>query len=163
MATREDLLALAGELQASCSVLRRIVGFYDTYEVAHSGDGQTTERAIVLSDVFVNFYTCAETAFLRISQFFENSLDTGKWHRDLLAKMTISIKGIRERVVSDETYRELLELLRFRHFKRYYFQFDYDWDRLELVRKKYLNARDRLIAELEHYVGYLEDLADASG
>ncbi len=29
--------------------------------------------------------------FLRISQFFENNLDTEKWHRDLLHKMRIEI------------------------------------------------------------------------
>ncbi|MEE9307634.1 MAG: hypothetical protein V3V57_08965 [Spirochaetia bacterium] len=43
---------------------------------------------------------------------------------------------------------DLEELLRFRHFKRYYFEFDYDWDRLELVRTKFLSVRRRVIEEL---------------
>lgn len=39
------------------------------------------------------------TLFLRISQFFENSLESSRWHTDLLDKMTLHITGIRERVV----------------------------------------------------------------
>jgi hypothetical protein len=66
-------------------------------------------------------------------------------------------------VISDDTYRALDELLRFRHFKRYYFEFDYDWDRLELVRKKYLSIRHTLIDDLKTYRDYLIELADESG
>ncbi len=46
--------------------------------------------------------------------------------------MILEIEGVRKAVISDETYSNLLEFLKFRHFKRYYFEFDYDWDKLEL-------------------------------
>jgi len=163
MSAREELLIVAGELRGSLAVLAKINAYYDEFESQGESTGRTTERAIVLSDIFSNFYTCAETAFLRISQFFENSLDSERWHKDLLSKMTVVIKGVRERVISDESRMSLSEMLRFRHFKRYYFEFDYDWDRLELVRKKYLDVRGRLQAELEAYVAYLESHADAAG
>ncbi len=121
---------------------------------------KSVENAIILSDIFVSFYTCVETAFFRISQFFENTLDQQRWHRDVLKKMTLTIRGIRERVISEDIYHELEELLRFRHFKRYYFEFDYDWDRLELVRTKFLSVRRRVIAALKDYQDYLEALAE---
>ena len=57
-------------------------------------------------------------------------------------QMTLTIPEVRPRVISDATFAALSELRRFRHFKRYYFSFDYDWDRLELVRSKYLACRD---------------------
>ena len=164
MGVPEELRSLAGELASSTKVLDRISEFYDEFLQKPQSGAKSIEAAIILSDIFVSFYTCVETAFFRISQFFENTLDQQRWHRDVLRKMTMSIKGIRERVISDDTYHELEELLRFRHFKRYYFEFDYDWDRLELVRKKFLAVRCRVVAELRRYEELLETLAgEASG
>jgi hypothetical protein len=36
-------------------------------------------------------------------------------------------------VLSDETHRLLTELMRFRHFKRYYLELDYDWEKLRFL------------------------------
>ena len=74
--------------------------------------------------------------------------------------MTRSIPSIRERVISDASYTALSELRRFRHFKRYYFAFDYDWERLELVCSKYLACRAPVRAELAAYSAYLQRLAE---
>ena len=68
------IAALAAELDAALPVLDRINRFYDRFQ-EQAGARQSTENAIIVSDVFVSFYTCLETAFLRISQFFENALD----------------------------------------------------------------------------------------
>ena len=38
-------------------------------------------------------------------------------------------------VLSQSTHHYLDELRRFRHFKRYYFEFDYDWERLDYMAK----------------------------
>jgi hypothetical protein len=159
MGVPEEIRTLIGELESSLSVLKRISEFYDGFMQKSESAGRSVENAIVLSDVFVSYYTCLETAFLRISQFFENALDQRRWHRDVLKKMTLTIRGIRRRVISDTSYRDLQELLRFRHFKRYYFEFDYDWDRLELVRTKFLSVRSRMPKEIETYIEYLETLA----
>jgi hypothetical protein len=159
MGVPEEPRALVGELEASTAVLARISRFYDRFVRKPGSTEKNVESAIILSDVFVSFYTCLETPFLRISQYFENALDRRRWHRDVLKKMTLTIRGIRKRVVSDATFHDLDELLRFRHFKRYYFEFEYDWDRLEVVRKKYLSARRRAVQELEAYIDYLEGLA----
>jgi hypothetical protein len=61
--------------------------------------------------VITSYYTCLETIFLRISQFFENQLNPEKWHKHLLEKMRIQINGVREQAISDDTYYLLLELL----------------------------------------------------
>ena len=153
------LRTLSGELESSINVLKRISKFYDGHVGKTESKTRSVENAIILSDIVVNFYTCAETAFFRISQFFENTLNQKRWHRDMLKKMTLTIPGIRKRVISDDTFRDLEELLRSRHFKRYYFEFDYDWDRLELLRTKFLSVRRRLIDELTSYEDYLETLA----
>ena len=153
------LAALAAELDAALPVLDRINRFYDQIH-ERTATRQSTENAIILSDVCVSFYTCLETAFLRISQFFENALDSSRWHEQLLRAMTLTIPSVRERVISYASYTALSELRRFRHFKRYYFAFDYDWERLELVRAKYLACRAPVRAELAAYSAYLRRLAE---
>ena len=80
-----------------------------------------------------NVYTAIETALLRISQGFDNSLSPERWHADLLDKMVLEKKGVRPRVLSDETHRLLTELMRFRHFKCYYLELDYDWEKLRFL------------------------------
>ena len=159
MASADRLAALAAELRSSLPVLQRIDRFHDDFCRQPRAAERSVENAIIVSDVVVSFYTCLETAFLRISQFFENALDDARWHEQLLRAMTWTVPGVRERVISDATCAALSELRRFRHFKRYYFAFDYDWDRLELVRSKYLACRAPVRAELEAYAAYVERLA----
>ena len=160
MAPANRLAALAAELDAALPVIDRIDRFYDQFQARQDATRQSTENAIIVSDVFVSFYTCLETAFLRISQLFENALDDSRWHEQLLRAMTRTIPSVRERVISDTSYAALSELRRFRHFKRYYFEFDYDWERLELVRSKYLACRISVRAELAAYSAYLRRLAE---
>ena len=162
MATADRLAALAGELRAALAVLGRVSVYYETFSARPGSEAKNTENAIILSDIVVSFYTCLETMFVRISQFFENSLDSGQWHRDLLRRMTHSVTGVRERVLSDESFAALSELLSFRHFKRYYFEFNYDWDRLDLVLRKFAVARERVIGEMNRYVEYVEELAETA-
>ena len=71
-------------------------------------------------------YTCLETIFLRISQSFENRLEPARRHNDLLRKMTLEVEGVRAAAVSEEAFFPLFELLKFRHFKRYYFDLESD-------------------------------------
>ena len=160
MSAADEIKTLIGEINSSLAVLKRISDFYDEQSAKEAAQMQTTENAIIVSDIYVNFYTCLETLFFRISQYFENSLDNTKWYKDVLKKMTLSVPGIRERVISDSTYRDLEEILRFRHFKRYYFEFNYDWDRLELVRKKFLSARVSAVQELSEYRKYLLEIVE---
>ncbi|MDZ7260597.1 MAG: hypothetical protein ONB05_00555 [candidate division KSB1 bacterium] len=72
--------------------------------------------------------------------------------------MTLQIVGVREAVISNETYNILLELLKFRYFKRYYFEFDYDWDKIEFIQKKFQQALVNVARELAVFLRFLESL-----
>ena len=98
-------------------------------------DAPPPDRAerIVVAQILDNTYTAVETALLRIAQSFDNSLSHERWHSDLLDKMVLPNAGIRPRVLSDESHRLLTELMRFRHFKRYYLELDYDWAKLRYL------------------------------
>lgn len=128
---------LKGDLLKAMERMERLNDFYNDFV---SRRGHLKEHAydlIILSEIFVDFYTCVETAFVRISKFFENNLDGSRWHADLLERMTVDVPDVRPRVISDFEHTVLLEFLRFRHFKRYYFHFEYDRDKMSFLEKEF--------------------------
>lgn len=117
--------------------------------------GKTPASALIVAGLLENYYTCLETILVRISQFFENSLDPARWHSDLLEKMTLTIEGVRTAVISKENFPALFELLKFRHFKRYYFDLEYDWDRLDFLLLKLHKAHPVVVRDLDRFVEFL--------
>jgi hypothetical protein len=132
-----QLAELKASIRKNLGILERQV---ESLQVALDRDlgllGRTPNAALIIAGLIENYYTRLETVFLRISQFFENTLDPERWHTDLLEKMTLHIEGVRLPAVSSANYPNLLELLKFRHFRRYYFELEYDWDRLDFLAKK---------------------------
>lgn len=155
-----DLTAeLIGDIKKNRLMLSKIDSFYKGFtkdELVSLGKNKIS--GIVMSEIMVDFYTCLETLFIKISQFFENTLKKDKWHSDLIYKMTLEIEGSRIAVISDETYSILLEFMKFRHFKRYYFEFEYDWDKLEYLEKKYNQVKSLLDKDLNHFESFLHKL-----
>ncbi|MFP4180208.1 MAG: hypothetical protein ACLFSA_09165, partial [Spirochaetaceae bacterium] len=122
--------------------------------------GKTPRAAVLVAGLMENYYTCSETIFVRISQFFENNLSPDKLHQDLLERMTLEVENTRPQVLSDNVYRDLLEIMRFRHFKRYYFGTAYDWERLEELLKRIERLHRPLIENLEQFILFLDDLLE---
>ena len=137
---------------------RRLETVYRSMESALDGEivqlGKTPMSALIVAGLLENYYTCLETIFLRISQSFENKLDPARWHNDLLQNMTLEIEGVRTAAVSEETFSPLFELLKFRHFKRYYFELEYDWDRLDFLVTKLRQVHPLVIRDLERFVRF---------
>jgi hypothetical protein len=147
----ETLSPLRDTILSNLAVLHKIEKYYREYTINElpEENKRSYHHAVVIADFFERYYTCLETIFLRISQHFENNLDPSRWHHNLLEKMKIRIDGIREQAISDETYPLLVEFLKFRHFKRYYFDIEYDWDKLEYLQKKF----DALIPKVHDDIG----------
>jgi len=125
---------LPARIAATCSILDDIVARLDRFEAEILPQlGKTGDSVLIPVQLLENGYTAIETAFLRISQAFENALEPNRWHTHLLEKMTLEVADTRPRVISMQTRTRLEELMRFRHFKRYYFQFEYDWRKIELL------------------------------
>lgn len=120
--------------------------------------GKTPASALIIAGLLENYYTCLETIFVRISQFFENHLDSSRWHSDLLQKMTLNIPGIRTAAVSEESFPALLELLKFRHFKRYYFDLEYDWDRLDFLLLKLHKVHPLVKRDIDRFLEFLNTI-----
>lgn len=157
----DDVAMLLGQISKSESVLKRIAEAYDTFlETDFELLGRKSTSAIVVSEYLVDYYTCLETLFFRISQFFENSLKKDRWHADLLERMTLRVEAVREPVISDRTQAILAELMKFRHFRRYYFELNYDWDKLEYLQKKLAEVRGLIPGELASFKVFLQKLQE---
>ncbi len=141
---------------------RRLEKVYRTLESALTDEvvrlGRTPVSALIVAGLLENYYTCLETIYLRISQHFENDLGSDRWRQDLLQKMTLEIEGVRVAAVSEEAFQPLLELLQFRHFKRYYFEMEYDWDRLDFLVLKLRQAHPLATRDLERFGRFMSAL-----
>lgn len=157
-----EIRLLIEEIRKSREALAKIVSFFDRVAAGLTVEGRTEEKAFVVADLLSKYYTCLETIFLRISQFFENSLSEDRWHADLLDKMTLTIEDVRTAVIGDGTRDALLELMKFRHFTRYYYDINYDWDRLDYLTKKLTQIRPMIGADLDRFLDFLREL-DAVG
>jgi len=150
---------LVARIDTTLEILERIVSQYDEFlETDFPTLGQKNTSAMVVAELLVDYYTCLETLFLRISQFFENNLSADRWHADLLEKMTLNIDGVRIPAISPEANQALGELMRFRHFRRYYFELEYDWDKLTFLQKKLAVARTIIPQNLANFRGFLTQL-----
>ncbi len=161
MNARENINSLRGEIQRGLAVLERIEKYFVEFQENRLSATSGTDEAMVVAQALSNYYTCLETVFLRISQFFENNLDPKRWHQSLLEKMLLEIPDCRPRVLSDETFRTMNEFLKFRHFTRYYFEMDYDWDKLRYLIKKFNDVRATIRNEMLTFDAFLAALAQA--
>ena len=154
--TRDDLIA---ELEKTLQFIDKNRSLYDNFRTREFPLlNKCPSSAMIVSQIIVDFYTCIETLFHRISQFFGSGIDPNSWHKDLLANMTLQIADKREAVIGDTTAAALDELLRFRHFRHYYFDTEYDWDKIEFVEKKYLQAIDLVIKDLQQFRNFLKQI-----
>ncbi|MFM7384146.1 MAG: hypothetical protein ACKO1W_14010 [Microcystaceae cyanobacterium] len=155
----DNLLILVSEIRDTQVVLRKIHLLYMSYQDLFKDEAKRDLRdAVLLAEILCNSYTCIETILFRISRAFENHLDSEGWHKQLLRKMRLEIPGIRKAVLSHESYALLDELRRFRHFKRYYYEFEYDWLRLDYLGKMYEKLAPLIDQELENYITFLLEL-----
>ena len=151
----EGIPELVAQIRAN---RRRLETVYQSMESALGDEiaqlGRTPISALIVAGLLENYYTCLETIHLRISQSFENKLESARWHNDLLQKMTLEIDGVRTAAVSDEAFPPLFELLKFRHFKRYYFELEYDWDRLDYLVTKLRQVHPLVTRDLDRFMRF---------
>ncbi len=160
--SRTELLLLVGEIRQSRAVLENIWEMYTTYVSTFADEQKRDIRdAVMLAEILANTYTCVETILFRIARVFENHLDAREWHKELLRKMSVEVPGVRKAVLSQKTCLLLDELRRFRHFRRYYYHFDYDWARLDYLRTVYERLMPVIHQDLDDYVDFLLVLAEA--
>ena len=86
-----------------------------------------------------------------------------RWHTALLEKMNLEIEGIRPKVVGDGNLVRLRELLRFRHFRRYYVEMEYDWARIDFLLATLDAAHPSVLTDLQAFDAFLRAVRDHAG
>ena len=120
--------------------------------------GRTDDGALIVAGYLETYYTVLETFFVRVSGYFENDLTPARWHTALLEKMNLEIEGIRTKVVGDGNLVRLRELLRFRHFRRYYVEMEYDWARIDFLLGTLDGAHPAVLNDLGAFGAFLREL-----
>ena len=125
--------------------------------------GRTDDSALIVAGYLETYYTVLETFFVRVSGYFENNLPPARWHSALLENMTLEIEGLRARVVGDLNLVRLRELLRFRHFRRYYVEMEYDWTRIDFLLATLDAAHPTVLRELDAFDAFLREVRGRTG
>ena len=114
----------------------------------------------VIGYLLHNFYNGCENIFRSIGRFFENELEGTAWHRDLLKRMTLEIRGFRPRVISDDLYVLLDDFRGFRHKFRHSYSFELDWEREKVVAAKFSGALDLLKRDVGGFLRRLDAIGE---
>ena len=104
-----------------------------------------------------NFYNGCENIFRSIATFFENDLGPRTWHKDLLKRMKIEVRGYRPKVIDNELFQMLDDFRAFRHKFRHTYAFELDWKREQLVAKKLIKAKTLLEEQIRRFLHQLSD------
>ena len=147
---------IPSHIDSLLGILSKQLGRLDSFEAdIVPRIGRTSSSVLIPVQVLESAYTAMETRFVRVSQAFQNHLATERWHADLLDKMALEIPGVRPRVIAPQTHARLRELMRFRHFTRYYFELEYDWRKIDLLVLLFREAVPMLERDLGEFAAKL--------
>ena len=107
----------------------------------------------LLGSILHDFYNCCERIFKRIAIDINGSFGYSEtWHKELLYKMTIEIKGIRPQVISEELAAELDDYLSFRHVFRNIYGFELKGERLDRLVNKFNKVSNKFKNEIRNFL-----------
>jgi hypothetical protein len=162
--TTDDFERLIAELRSDAADLQVVVAENGRAweRIEHGADDRLDWAA--LGYTIHNIYGVIENYCLRVAKFFENGLEGGGWHRELLHRMTLSIGSLRPALLSADAYVLIDELRSFRHLFRNLYARPLDPDRTMSVQARvapataaFRDAHDAFVARLETIAAALDD------
>ena len=104
-----------------------------------------------------NLYCAYEDLFKLTAETFENNIEEGgAWHKEILRRMSISIKGIRPNLIGEESFSLLSELKNFRHFFRHAYGYELDIDKIKIVFNKASRLKRCFERDLADFIALLK-------
>jgi hypothetical protein len=105
-----------------------------------------------------NLYCAYEDLFKLIAEAFENNVDEGlTWHKELLRRMSLEIKGVRHQVISDKSLLLLSELRAFQHFFRHAYIYELDVKKIKIVLEKAQAVKEVFKKDLHNFMRSLKE------
>jgi hypothetical protein len=148
------------ELSKMCKVLEEFQPFIPKLDM--SGEQVSNYDTMIVGYLLHSFYNGCENIFLSIARFFENEVEPGAWHRDLLRRMKLEVPEYRPQVISHELYLLLDDFRGFRHRFRHSYSFELDWEREKVVARKLHPAFQLLQSEVSCFLEKLHALLEGA-
>lgn len=150
----------------SSEIEKELEGLYELRKEMRSI--KPSEESIILrrsmGSILHDFYNCCERIFKKIViDINGRHEDTERWHKVLLFKMTIPIKGVRPAMISEELAAELDEYLSFRHVFRNIYGYELRGDRIIYLVKKFDKVAERFIKETRMFLDFLNKEINRKG
>ncbi len=126
-------------------------------EMKEIKSGESTILKRSMGSILHDFYNCCERIFKKVAIEINGGYeDIEKWHKALLFKMTIPIKGLRPLVISEELAAELDEYLAFRHVFRNIYGFELKGERIGYLARKFDKVANRFIKDIKDFLSFLK-------
>jgi len=153
---KERLILLESTIRSQVEIIEAI---YSKIEERKSKRGKWVVENIGYQ--LHNLYCVFEDLFKIIAREFENNVDDkSKYHFELLKRMSITINGIRPRLLSDESFHLLNNLRSFRHFFRHAYSYELDKRKVDIVLEDALKLKGIYKADIEDFIQSLQKLND---
>ncbi len=148
---KEILLSTAAEIEKELLTLQELLNEMATIRLRNDIVSKRAKGSILH-----DFYNCCERIFKKIAIELNSGYEESeKWHKSLLYKMTISIEGIRPRVISDELAADLDEFLAFRHLFRNIYGFELKGGRIDYLAEKFEDVAAKFGKEIRDFLDLL--------
>ena len=120
---------LKAELEAQVGEIEKI---YARLDERSREKGKTAAESIGYQ--LHNLYCAWEDLFELVAKTFENNIhDRGRYHLELLKRMTLAIEGVRPALLTQEVFVLLNNLRSFRHLFRHAYSYDLDENKVRIV------------------------------
>lgn len=134
-----------------------IYKIYSKIKERAAGLNNNEEKVESLAYQLHNLYCAYEDLFKIVANTFENNIEEGiTWHKELLRRMSITIKNIRPNLISEESLNLLSELRAFRHFFRHAYAYELDIEKVKLILKKALELKEIFKKDLNSFISNLK-------
>lgn len=111
-----------------------------------------------IGSILHDFYNLAERIFKKVAMDINGGYeDSERWHKALLFKMTVPIKGVRPALISEELAADLDEYLSFRHLFRNIYGFELKGDRITYLARKFDFVAKKFFNEIKKFLALLEN------
>jgi hypothetical protein len=151
----EKFLVLERNIQKDLETIERL---YEDLGSPELSESEPQESMIVIAFRLHSLYSAFENIFRNVAAAFENQMEPGGWHRQLLQRMRLDLTPLRPAVIDDQAYDRLDELLRFRHVFRTMYGVELDSLRLQVVLRKALELRPLYQPQLERFLEFLRGM-----
>lgn len=162
---KHSINLLRADINEELSKMHKVVEEFQPFvsKLDMSSEQVSSYDTMVIGYLLHSFYNGCENIFRSIARFFENEVEPGAWHRDLLRRMKLEVPEYRPRVISHELYLLLDDFRGFRHRFRHSYSFELDWEREKVVAKKLEPTFALLQDQISLFLAQLSVLVDETG